>query len=439
MGIPREQFNKKFKSLSLLETPGWLRQADDLPNRLYVTRAESELLDLIRAGGEVTKADLVSLTEYSRTKITGCIDSLLARKYIIENEAKEYSGGRRSRTFSINGGLALVAGVDIGATSIDFAVADLTQKILIRYSEPALVREGPLKILGRVCTLLEKMIRESGLQVDNVMGIGIGIPGPVDFSLGTVVSPPIMPGWDKYPIIQTMQQWFPHANVVVDNDVNVMALGEVNAGIGKGINDLIFVKVGTGIGSGIICQGQIYRGASGCAGDIGHISVDKNGPLCHCGNRGCLEAMTGGPAMAERAVAAAIAGKSPILMRMYVANGEKLTAEDVGRAAREGDNVSNEIIRESGQMLGDVLASLVNFYNPEMIVIGGGVSNLGNLLLSSIRQTVLNRSTPLATRNLNIVFSAIGPDAGVIGAVNLVMDYLFTILPNSSNGAGYED
>ena len=439
MGIPREQFNKKFKSLSLLETPGWLRQADDLPNRLYVTRAESELLDLIRAGGEVTKADLVSLTEYSRTKITGCIDSLLARKYIIENEAKEYSGGRRSRTFSINGGLALVAGVDIGATSIDFAVADLTQKILIRYSEPALVREGPLKILGRVCTLLEKMIRESGLQVDNVMGIGIGIPGPVDFSLGTVVSPPIMPGWDNYPIIQTMQQWFPHANVVVDNDVNVMALGEVNAGIGKGINDLIFVKIGTGIGSGIICQGQIYRGASGCAGDIGHISVDKNGPFCPCGNRGCLEAMTGGPAMAERAVAAAIAGKSPILMRMYDANGEKLTAEDVGRAAREGDNVSNEIIRESGQMIGDVLASLVNFYNPEMIVIGGGVSNLGNLLLSSIRQTVLNRSMPLATRNLNIVFSAIGPDAGVIGAVNLVMDYLFTILPNSSNGAGYED
>ncbi len=128
MGIPREQFNKKFKSLSLLETPGWLRQADDLPNRLYVTRAENELLDLIRAGGEVTKADLVSLTEYSRTKITGCIDSLLARKYIIENEAKEYSGGRRSRTFSINGGLALVAGVDIGATSIDFAVADLNSE-----------------------------------------------------------------------------------------------------------------------------------------------------------------------------------------------------------------------------------------------------------------------------------------------------------------------
>lgn len=439
MGIPREQFSKKFKSITLLQTPNWLRQADALPNRLYISRAENELLDFIRAGGEVTKADLVALSDYSRTKITGCIESLLQKKYIIENEAKEYSGGRRSKTYSINGGLALVAGVDIGATSIDIAVADLTLKILIRYSEPALVREGPLKTLGRVCTLLEQKILESGLQIENVMGIGIGIPGPVDFSLGTVVSPPIMPGWDKYPIIQTMQQWFPHANVVVDNDVNVMALGEMSTGIGSGISDMIFVKIGTGIGSGIICQGKIYRGASGCAGDIGHISVDKNGPLCHCGNRGCLESMTGGPAMAERALTAALAGKSPILMQKYVANGEKLSAEDIGSAAREGDNVSNEIIRESGQMLGDVLASLVNFYNPEMIVIGGGVSNLGNLLLSSIRQTVLNRSTPLATRNLNIVFSAIGADAGVIGAVNLVMDYLFTILPNSSNGAGYED
>jgi glucokinase-like ROK family protein len=279
--------------------------------------------------------------------------------------------------------------------------------------------------------LLEKMLKESNLSSEKLYGIGIGVPGPVDFSAGTLVSPPIMPGWDRYPIIQTVQQWFPSANVVVDNDVNVMALGEVYQGVGKGVDNLIFVKIGTGIGAGIICEGKIYRGSSGCAGDIGHIGVNKSGPLCHCGNKGCLEAVTAGPAIAERSLLAAQAGKSPILLSYYEKNGNFLRAEDVGDAAREGDALAIEVIRESGQFIGDVLAGLVNFYNPGVIVIGGGVSNLGNLLLSSIRQTVLNRSTPLATRNLHIVFSEIGPDSGVIGAVNLAMDYMFTL--TSSN------
>ena len=434
MSLGRVANTKRMRSSITADMPLWLVQAEELPNRLFITPAEKELIDLIRKHGELTKGGLVACTDHSRTKITSSINSLLQKNFIIENQDSEYSGGRRSRTFSLNGELGFVAGVDIGATSIDLAVADFSRRILIRYNEDALVRNGPIKILGRVCNLLEKIVREKGLNPDNLRGIGIGVPGPVDFSNGTVVSPPIMPGWDRYPVIQTVQQWFPCANVVVDNDVNVMALGEINQGAGKGVNNLIFVKIGTGIGAGIISQGQIYRGASGCAGDIGHISIDKSGPVCHCGNKGCLEALAGGPAIAERSLNAAQAGKSPILLKYYEKNGGKLSAEDVGNAAREGDALSIEIIRESGQMVGDVIASLVNFYNPDMIVIGGGVSNLGNLLLSSIRQAVLNRSLPLATRNLDIVFSGIGEDAGVFGAVNLAMDYIFTV--KASNGAG---
>lgn len=398
-------------------------------HHLNVTRTEKELIDLIRAHSGLTKSDLVAYTEHSRTKISGCVENLLIKKFIIENDETEYSGGRRSRAYSINGRLGFLAGIDIGATSIDIAVADLSRKVLVRKAEPALVREGPIKILGRVSTVLESMIREIGFSPDDVLGIGIGVPGPVDFQRGMVISPPIMPGWDKYPIIQTVSQWFPRANIVVDNDVNVMALGERYAGNGAEAENLIFVKIGTGIGAGIICKGEIYRGASGCAGDIGHISVSKSGPMCHCGNKGCLESLASGPAMAERALIAAEAGKSPVLLNRYVANGNKLSAEDIGVGAREGDQLSIEIIRESGEMVGDVLAGLVNFFNPEMIVIGGGVSNLGNLLLSSIRQAVLRRSLPLSTRNLDIVFSAIGADAGVIGAVNLALDHLFVVLP----------
>jgi glucokinase-like ROK family protein len=422
---------KKLRTITSLDMPNWLYQAESLPNRNFVTHSEKELVDLIRSYGELSKADLATITDYSRTKITSCINSLIKKKIIIANKTTEYSGGRRSKTFSLNPKLGFVAGVDIGATSIDLAIADFSGKILVRYAEPAFVKDGPIKILGHACSLLEKMLKENNLSSEKLNGIGIGVPGPVDFSVGMLISPPIMPGWDGYPIIQTVQQWFPSANVVVDNDVNVMALGEIYQGAGKGVGNLIFVKIGTGIGAGIVCEGKIYRGANGCAGDIGHIEVNKSGPLCHCGNRGCLEAVAAGPAIAERSLIAAEAGKSPILLKLYEKNGKVLRAEDVGDAAREGDALAAEVIRESGQFVGDVLDGLVNFFNPEVIVIGGGVSNIGNLLLSSIRQTVLHRSTPLATRDLHIVFSETGSDAGVIGAVNLAMDYMFSI--TSSN------
>ncbi len=427
MTLYREVNTRKNRPAGAPDLPVWLVQAGDLPNRLFITPAEKELIDLIRKYGELSKADLVSHTEYSRTKITSSTNSLLKKQYIVENKATEYTGGRRSKTFSLNAALGYVAGVQIGATSIYLSVADFSHKVLLRHHEPALVREGPIKILGRMCSHLETLMQEQGLDASALRGIGIGIPGPVDFSGGRVISPPIMPGWDRYPIIETVQQWFPSANVVVDNDVNVMALGEVHHGAGQNLDNLIFVKIGTGIGAGIICGGGIYRGANGCAGDIGHISVDKAGPLCHCGNQGCLESLAGGAAIAERALAAAQAGQSPILLGHYHKNGGVLSAEDVGQAAREGDPTSIEIIRESGRLVGDVLASLVNFYNPEAIIIGGGVSKLGDLLLSSIRQAVLGRSLPLATRNLRIVFSEIGADAGAIGAVNLAMDYIFSV------------
>jgi glucokinase-like ROK family protein len=429
MGIAREVLhkNKKLSTDALMEKPVRQFQVESLPNQNSITDSEKVLIDLIRKYGEFSKSELVAFTDFSRTKITSCIQSLLNKKIITTNSATEYSGGRRSKKFSLNGNLGLVAGVDIGATSIDLGIADFSGKLLVRYSEPASVKDGPIKVLGRVCVLLEKILQENNLRPEKLNGIGIGVPGPVDFSTGTLVSPPIMPGWDRYPIIQTMQQWFPTTHVVVDNDVNLMALGEMHQGAGKAVGNLIFVKIGTGIGAGIVCEGKIYRGSSGCAGDIGHIEVDKTGPLCHCGNRGCLEALAAGSAIAERALLAAQAGSSPILLDHYEKNGNILRAEDVGNASREGDALAIEVIRESGQFVGDVLAGLVNFYNPGMIVIGGGVSNLGNLLLSSIRQTVLHRSLPLATRDLLIVFSEIGPDAGVIGAINLTMDNILTV------------
>jgi glucokinase-like ROK family protein len=392
-----------------------------------VTPLELEVIGAIRKNGEITKGSLVSSTLYSRSKINGCIQSLLKKKFIKTSGPGDYTGGRRSLKYCLNGGLGIVAGVDIGATSIDLILADLAGQICGRYSEAGSVRVGPQAVLERICVLLEKLTRESGRSTDRLLAIGIGVPGPVDFTRGVLVSPPIMPGWDSFPIIQTIQARFPTARAVVDNDVNVMALGEQFCGKSKEFENSIFVKIGTGIGAGIICSGRIYRGTNGCAGDIGHISVRKDGPFCPCGNRGCLEAMAAGPAIAERGIKAALNGESPILKKVFEGNGFALRAEDVGRAASEGDAVSIDIIRDSGQMIGEVLASLVNFHNPGIILIGGGVSNIGNLLLTAIRQAVLNRSLPLATRDLRIVFSDIRLDAGVLGAMALANENVFVM------------
>jgi glucokinase-like ROK family protein len=429
MGSTRKVLHKKLITVSSDKTAPQC-QSEGLSQEKLYNASEAILIDLIRKYGEFSKSDLVKLTNYSRTKITSCINSLVDKNVIVSSDDSEYTGGRRSKKFGLNRNFGLIAGVDIGVTRVDLSIADFSNQLLVRYSEAASVKDGPIRVLGRVCSLLEKMLQENNLKPEKLYGIGIGVPGPVDYSRGTLVSPLSMPGWDRYPIIETVKQWFPNVSVVVDNDVNVMALGELYQGAGKGVDNLIFVKIGTGIAAGIVCGGKIYRGSNGCAGNIGHICVDKNGPLCHCGNKGCLEAVAADPAIAERALHAAQAGGSPTLLNYFKENGDTLRAEDVGSASRDGDTIAIEIIRESGQYIGDVLAGLVNFYNPGKIVIGAGVSNLGNLLLSSIRQSVLRRSIPWATRDLLIVFSEIGPDVGVIGAINLAMDNILTLSSN---------
>jgi predicted NBD/HSP70 family sugar kinase len=227
---------------------------------------------------------------------------------------------------------------------------------------------------------------------------------------------------------------FPSAFVAVDNDVNIMALGELKSGAGIGQDDFIFVKIGTGIGAGIVCNGQIHRGHNGSAGDIGHICADHNGPICRCGNVGCLEAMAAGPAIADRAVEAAQNGSSPILAQKLNTNNGVLRSEDVAAAMREGDHAAIEIMQRSGQLIGDVLAGLVNFFNPSMILVGGGVSRSGNQLLASIRQAILRRSTALATRELMVSYSPMGGEAGVTGAIHLALEHLF-VVQDKSTGA----
>ncbi len=382
---------------------------------LIEDRVQAEIMAWVRAeGGPVSRARLTGVLDSSRGKISAEVARLIEKGLLAEEGPAESEGGRRSSLLGIPPSAGLVAAVDIGATSVDVALTTLGSGLISHRGEPADVREGPLAILDRVKDLLSELLDEQAASAGDVIAVGVGVPGPVEQASGLLTVPPIMPGWDRFPIRDAFAGEYA-APVFVDNDVNVMALGEHWGGVAKGVDDVIFVKIGTGIGSGIVVGGLLHRGAQGCAGDFGHICVDPDGPLCTCGNRGCLEAISAAPAIVLQAERCAREGESPPLMALLQEKGE-LSMRDVGEAARRGDYCALTIIRRSGRLIGETLASAVNVLNPSMIVIGGGVSRVGHALLAEVRSAVYQRSLPLATRNLPIVMSELGDGAGVIGA-----------------------
>ena len=357
----------------------------------------------------------------TRSRLEAELSRLMQVGLVQEGGKAASRGGRRSTLVELSPFLHF-GGVDLGATSIDVAVLNAELKVVAHAEEPVDIRGGPEPVLGRATELIEKLARDQGVQL---AGIGVGVPGPVRFREGVPVSPPIMPGWNEYPVRDILARRF-GCPVLVDNDVNVMAVGEHWGGVAKSVDNYLFVKIGTGIGCGILIRGEVYRGIDGCAGDIGHINVDPDGPVCACGNSGCLEAMFGGSALVRDAVAAARSGASEALAER-LARKHAITAEDVGQCAAEGDPVAVGLIRNGGRRVGLVLAGLVSFFNPSMIVIGGGLAGLGHLLLAEIRGVVYRRSLPLATGNLPIVLSELGPSAGVIGATVMITDHVFSI------------
>jgi glucokinase-like ROK family protein len=388
------------------------------------------ILRLLRDEGAVSRAELGDRLELTRPRLLAEVERLVAAGLIAEAGMAASRGGRRSTLVEIHPRLRFAA-VDLGASSIDIEVVNGRLEPVAAYREPADIRSGPKVILQRVNELLAKARTDGAYE--RLDAVGIGVPGPVSFRDGVPVSPPIMPGWDRYPVREVLAREH-SCPAVVDNDVNIMAIGERHGGVAHSVDDFLFVKIGTGIGCGIHLGGAVYRGIDGCAGDIGHIQVDANGPVCSCGNAGCLEALFSGAALARDALAAAHAGDSPALAERLAArqdaasgenNSEELTARDVAEGAAEGDVTCIRLIREGGRRVGGVLATLVSFANPSMIVIGGGLAQLGHVLLAEIRSVVYRRSLPLATGNLPVVLSELGSRAGVTGAAVLASDMAF--------------
>ena len=391
-----------------------------------VVQADDSLagvLDLVRTGRAVTRPEIGRLTGLGRHVVTQRVGHLIESGLLDESALGASTGGRAPRELHLASRAGCVLVAELGATTLDVAVADLDGHLLRQRHEQTDVARGPDVVLARVGQLFDELTAQ---EPSPVWGVGIGLPGPVEWATGRAVSPPIMPGWDRYPVRSHFAERY-RVPVWVDNDVNVMALGELRRGLGRGSEHMMYVKVGTGIGAGLISNGQMHRGAQGTAGDIGHVAVAGGGydVVCRCGRRGCLEAVAGGAAIAREGGRAAADGASAYLAGL-VAEGRAIDAEAVVSGAAHGDGTCVELLTASGELVGETLAQMVNMFNPSLIVLGGRVALAGEPYVAAVRRRVFGRSLPLATRDLTIALSPLGEEAGMRGAALMVVDELFS-------------
>jgi predicted NBD/HSP70 family sugar kinase len=383
------------------------------------------VLNLIRNRQATTRLEVEQRTGLGRTAVTQRVERLVELGLAQEDVPAKAAIGRppRGLSFVKDRGHLLVA--DLGVTSIRAGVTDLDGQVLAATEEPLDIAAGPDVVLGRLGELFDTLLKERTDTHAPVWAVGIGIPARVEFSSGRPIAPPVMPGWDNYPIREHLTERF-NVPAWIDNDVNVLAVGELRAGVARNLSDALFVKVGSGIGAGLISHGQLHRGARGCAGDIGHISVtDDPAVVCRCGNIGCLEAVAGGAALVREATNLARDGRSAFFADRLAAAGT-LQIGDVVQALSHGDPYAVVMLDRAADLVGKVLAGLVNFYNPSLIMIGGHVTGYDDRFLARIRQAVYQRSSPLATRELRISRPLLSGEARLQGAAFIVIDELFT-------------
>ena len=369
-----------------------------------------DIFELLRDGRPWTRAELAETTGLARSTIAARIDLLMRLGLVAPFGGAPSTGGRPPALFALNPAARVVVGVDIGATHARAVLADLSGELLGEVSAQLDVAEGPAVVLGWVVEAVRSLLRKNRRKVAELAAIGIGLPGPVEHSTGRPINPPIMPGWDRYDVPAHVQRNYA-VPVLIDNDVNIMALGERRTHLAE-VDDLVLIKVATGIGAGIVSGGQLQRGAQGTAGDLGHVRVARAGDVqCRCGNLGCLEAIAAGPALATSLRARGI---------------EARHGQDVVDLVRAGDGDAIAVVREAGRDIGDVVAMMVNLINPSVVVIGGQLAAAGEHLLAGIREVVYQRSLPLATEHLRIVPSQAGGEAGVLGASAMAIEHVLS-------------
>ncbi|HWI32401.1 MAG TPA: ROK family protein [Microbacterium sp.] len=380
------------------------------------------ILNLVRSGRAVTRPELEQGTGLSRAMVAQRVDQLIELGLLSEGELGASRGGRAPRTIRFNSERGIILVAAFGARHIRTGISDLSGRFLTRLHTDWNIADGPGRSLGRAVEMLAEL--HAGLvERAPVWGLGIGVPGPVDAQTGQLVAPPNMPGWDGVDARATLaDEW--DAPAWVDTDVNLLAQSQRAVRAAEGVENLLYLKMGTGIGAAVIGEGRLLRGATGAAGNIGHAAFGGSDIRCRCGKTGCLEAVASGWALGAEAERRARAGEGPLLQKILAETGE-VSPLDLATAARDGDSVAIELIQRSAKFAGHALAILVDTVNPSHVVIGGALSTSGELFLASIRSSVYEKSLPLATRDLVITRSPADEFEPLRGGSVMVQQGLF--------------
>jgi predicted NBD/HSP70 family sugar kinase/DNA-binding transcriptional ArsR family regulator len=371
-------------------------------NRLRVIRA-------LRDEGQISRAEIARRTGLSRSTVSSLVADLQADGLVVERPepglAYGAQGGRPPILLSFDASAGAAVGIDFGHSHLRVAVSDLASTILAERSRPLDTDHDAQEGLDAAADLVEQTLADAGVDRSAVIGAGMGLPGPIASGDGVVGTSAILPGWIGMTAEAEMRRRL-EIPVMVDNDANLGALAEAAFGAGRDAGDLVYLKVSSGIGAGLILNGRLYRGAGGLAGELGHVLVDPNGVVCRCGNRGCLET---------------VAATGAVIDRLRGTHGDDLTVEGMLDAARTGDAAARRAIHDAGRALGQVVATLMNVLNPELFVLGGHLGAAGDLLLDGVRESVARAALPETSRRATLVAGVLGDRAHVLGALALVV------------------
>lgn len=370
----------------------------------------ARVIDALRGSPGLSRTDVMRATGLSRATVSSIVGELLESGIVVErstprDDAERQGTGRPPVLLALHPGAGLALGVDFGHRHLRVALADLSSQVLAERRIALDVDRSATAGLDAATELVGEVIAEAGAERDRIIGCGMGLPGPIDRLSGTVGSSVILPGWSGEEPAPRLARRL-GVPVTVDNDANLGALGEATFGAGRGVSDLVYVKVASGIGAGIVLGGRIHRGTRGLAGELGHVRSEPQGRLCRCGSRGCLETVAAAPALLE-------------LLRE--AQGDQLTINGLLELVREGDVGASRLVADAGRAIGRALADTCNLLNPELIVVGGELSEAGEPLITGVRDSLQRYGLPASVAEVRVVAAELADRAEVLGAVSLVI------------------
>ena len=370
------------------------------------------ILNLLWSEREISRAELARRTSLSRSTVSAIVSDLLSTGLVQEARTGVSSGGRRPIMLEFRDQASSIVGIELGATHISCVLTDLRCNVRASWSAPAPVRDEPEVALKKMTMAVRSVLEADGVEPWQLVGIGVAVPSPVDKERPGELLPLVLTKWAGYNITSHLQRSFKRP-VFVDNDANLGALAELWWGAGSSSENLAYIKVATGIGAGLIIDGRIFRGSGGIAGEIGHTSIDPNGPQCVCGLKGCLTTFIGTPALLERAedeLRASDSNRPP-----------PASIDELVKAALDGDPMSVELIRYASDKLGVGVAGMLNLLNPKTVILGGGLASAGHLVLDAVQRTIRNLSLPASISNTEIRITGLNEWGIALGAATLVL------------------